>query len=169
MTMTRADLDAAKAALSKFKLIAINEAFDASVGLLATHFNLKLDRASLLGVSASTGTSEAKNLKASTAADLYMGMKGVLAGDAELRALLLERNALDIELYDFARKRFCDLLVGHGLRGVTEDASKHGAANVCGPGSKSLEPAYFSDAELAARPVSEVMQQLARGPDGGRR
>ena len=111
-TLDRKDLLLAKSRLSKFLVVGINEAYDASVQLLLTLTGVTLrdDQIHLPASMTSSYSADHEVLKARARVE------------PELARRIRDANSLDVELYEWSVVGFCKKICGHGL----ERFDKHG-------------------------------------------
>ena len=100
-TLKQRDLDLATDRLSRFIVVGINEAYDASVQLLLAEFGVNLREDQI----------HQPPMMSSTYANDYHEFKnGRLKQDEALRQRIRENNRFDIGLYEWALPRFCTQL-----------------------------------------------------------
>jgi hypothetical protein len=103
LEVTRDDLDRAKSVLSSYTVVGLLELYEVSIGLTLQSLGVELDEDVDFLHERSKGESTDR-----------LDLKKRVETEVGLRQKIEEANSLDIELYDWAVKRFCEKLKADG-------------------------------------------------------
>ena len=110
LTISREHLESAKERLRNFRVIGLNEAYNASVHIMQSAFDIGpvLTYAQLIG--ADTYADNPQTLKQSSHRNKYNKFRDELKGDPALQRRVADRNWADIELFEYGQQLFCERL-----------------------------------------------------------
>ena len=151
LTVGAEQLELALSRLSKFRLVALMEAFDASVFMAAGAFEVEtmsfeaLTRAKpRRGAGRNSSALTVTKLKSSRMPSMTkvfgVGAKTheVLAKDERVTQLISERNAFDLELYQHAKRLFCDKVPEFQRAWMPDLATMGNVPEICGSRRRAL-------------------------------
>lgn len=117
-------METAKLILNRFRYVGLQEAYNSSVLLLASVFDL--DELESSDFAKQRHTSEEELM-------LCKGYRRRAVGsDPTVCRAVMRANYLDVQLYEFAHRAFCGRLEAHGLRNHPVVTQELTAAKLCG-------------------------------------